>query len=211
MTTVPVPVDGEASIDPEPGKVVVFGWSGTLEDTIERLHERADPAAGQRVDGYDGRVRQLGALELTCETCALHCCELLASLSVHLRKRDDATVDAEELEDLEVLLGLRSPSFPLVDDEQACRGVAGTHHHRGNESFMTGDVDERCDVSGGESRRRESEVEGHAPSARRRQAVGVHAGENSDECRLTMVDMTGRRNHRHRFVTVFSEVASNVS
>ena len=56
--------DGEASIDPEPGKVVVFGWSGTLEDTIERLHERADPAAGQRVDGYDGRVRQLGALEL---------------------------------------------------------------------------------------------------------------------------------------------------
>ena len=116
---------------------------------------------------------------------------------VDLGQGDDAVADAEELEDAQVLLGLRLPALGGGDDEQAGVDGADAGEHVAQEPDVTGHVDEadrprrRAAVVG------EAEVDRQAAPLLLVEAVGVGAGQGEDERRLAVVDVAGGRDDPH--------------
>ena len=62
---------------------------------------------------------------------------------VDLRQRDHTALDAEQLQDLHVLEGLRARAFAGIDDEQEEIDPGRARHHRAHEALVAGDVDHR--------------------------------------------------------------------
>ncbi len=108
-----------------------------------------------------------------------------------LRERHDTVTDAEQLEDPEVLLGLRLPSLGGGHDEEAGVHCADAGEHVGQEPDVPGHVDEADALARRQGRRSEPEVDRQAAPLLLVPAVGVGAGEGLDEGRLAVVDVTG--------------------
>ena len=68
--------------------------------------------------------------------------ERLVVDEVALRERDDPAVDAEDVEDLQVLLGLRLPPLVGRDDEQHQADRPDAGEHVADEPLVARDVDE---------------------------------------------------------------------
>ena len=100
-------------------------------------------------------------------------------------------LDAEQLEDPQVLLGLRLPAFGGRHHEQAGIDRADPGQHVLEEAHVAGHVDER-DASAGRQRGvGEAEVDGEPAPLLLVEAVGVGAGQRQDERRLAVVDVAG--------------------
>ncbi len=112
---------------------------------------------------------------------------------IDLREGDHPVRDPEQLEDAQMLLALRLPSFGRGDDEQAGVYRTDAREHVLDEAHVARDVDERDTRAGRQRRPREPEVDGEAASLLLLEPIGIGAGECEDEGRLAVIDVTGGR------------------
>lgn len=116
--------------------------------------------------------------------------------SIAFGDSDDAASDAEEIENLYMLHGLRHDAVIGGHDDQ--REVDATHasEHVANVTFVAGHVDEpdrravlRWPIG-------ETQVDGDAACAFFRQPIGRHSGERPDQRGFAVIDVTcGRDEH----------------
>ena len=117
---------------------------------------------------------------------------------VRLGDDDDRGRDAEEVEDVEVLLRLRLPA--LVGRHHEDGGVDGADacQHVADEPLVTRDVDDPHLPARRQLQPGEAQVNGETPTLLLLEAVRVDAGQRLDERALAVVDVTGCRNDVHR-------------
>ncbi len=117
---------------------------------------------------------------------------------VGLGQRDHPVRDAEQLEDAQMLLALRLPSFRRRDDEEARIDRTDSREHVLDEADVAGHVHER-DVRAGRQRGpREAEVDREPAPLLLLESVWVGAGQREDERGLAVVDVAGSRDDAGR-------------
>ena len=114
---------------------------------------------------------------------------------VHLGEDDHAALDLEQIEDRQVLDGLRHRPFVGGDDEQRGVDAADAGQHVLDEPLVTGDVDDADRLPVRQRQPGETEVDRHRPRLFLGQAIGIDAGERLYEGRLAVVDVSGRADH----------------
>jgi len=111
--------------------------------------------------------------------------------------RHDAALDAQELDDGEVLDGLRHDAVVGGHHEQEEVDAGGAGHHGAHEALVAGDVDHADPPAAGQLELGVAELDRDAALALFAQPVGVRAGQPGDERRLAVVDVP-RRTERER-------------
>src|SRR6266568_4424110 len=104
----------------------------------------------------------------------------------------------------EMLLGLGSPALIGSDDEQdGGRGPRASEHVR-DVTLVPGNVDEghigvgvAIAIAAAERHPAESEIYGHPAADLVGPPIGFHSGQRPHQRGLTVIDMTGGRNHVH--------------
>jgi hypothetical protein len=108
-------------------------------------------------------------------------------------------LDAEKLQDREMLVRLRPCAFLRVDHEQEQVDAARPGDHRAHEPLVARHVDEREPAAVRQLERRVPEIDRDAALAFLRQAIRVLPGQCPDEPRLAVVDVAGGADGRgHR-------------
>ena len=147
-------------------------------------------------DSDDGR---------SCEECAadllldLEHCELapVVIAEVGFGEGDHAVAESDVLENAEMLLGLRHPTFSYVDSQDARMDSSDAGQHVRDEADVPGNVDE-CDAFAiGQCHVRETEVDRETAPSLFLPSIRVDTGEGADESRLSMIDMSGRGEDPH--------------
>jgi len=110
-----------------------------------------------------------------------------------LGESDHAVVDAEQREDLEVLLALGHPALAGRDDEEGNVHCPHPGQHVLDEADVTGDVDEPDLGPRRQRRERETQVDGQPPRLLLGQTVRVGAGEGQHQRRLAVIDVARGR------------------
>ena len=140
--------------------------------------------------GDDGRALDAGAREQLLDVGA-HELEPLLVGEVGLRERDDAALDAEQVDDREVLARLRHDAVVGGDHEQHDVDAGRAGDHLAHELLVAGHVDDAHRAPARQLELREAELDGDAALLLLRQAVGIGAGERLDERGLAVVDVPG--------------------
>jgi hypothetical protein len=187
----------EGPVDPEAGPAAVERGRGAGQQPVERGPEVVETPAGRGVHldhvgrGQERPAHVVGDVEPGDRN------RLLVD-GGDLRDRHDATLDAEQFEDAEVLLALWLPALTGVDHEQA--GVDRTHtgQHVLEEPDVAGHVDEGHGPPARQRAPGEAEVDGEAPGLLLGQAVGVGPGQAADQRGLPVVDVAGGGDDVHR-------------
>ena len=104
---------------------------------------------------------------------------------------EDAAARAEQMEDVEMLLGLRHHAVVGGDGEEHEVDAVGAGEHVADEALMAGDIDDAGAGAVGKGEVGEAEVDRDAAFLFFLEAVGVLAGESFDERGLAVVDMAG--------------------
>ena len=100
--------------------------------------------------------------------------------------------DLQQIENLQMLMGLGHDPFVAVDHQQNQVDAADTGQHVVDEFFVAGNVNHPGMVAIGQVKRREAEVNGDAALLFFFEAVGLNAGQRLDQLGFTMVNVTGR-------------------
>ena len=190
MTTVPAPeivntrsTNNRARVSREaapPRQHVVERRPEIVESLVRSSPRRGPP-----------RHLQRGALEPLADL-LLREIERLVVDEIPLRQRDDTALDAEHVQDREVLLGLPAPALVRGDDEQDETDGPDAGQHVRDEPLVSGDVDEADLAPGGELAPGVAEVDREAAPLLFLPAVRIHPGEAHDQRRLAVVDVAGR-------------------
>ncbi len=187
------PADGEDPVDEEPGPGVGRSLD-TCQQFAQRCPDLLDPVARRRCDRDDRRVLQARAGDPLGHVVDRHLEGLLID-DVGLRHRDHASLDAQHVEDLQMLLGLRLP--PLVgghhEQDEPHRTDAGEHVR--DEALVTGNVDEPHVAAARQFAPGVPEVDRETPPLLLGEPIRVHAGEGGDQRRLAVVDVAGGGDH----------------
>ena len=101
------------------------------------------------------------------------------------------SVDPEQLDDREVLHGLRHDAVVGGDDEQEEVDAGRPGHHGAHEALVAGDVDDAEPATAGEIELGVAQLDRDAAFALLAQAVGVLAGQQRDQRGLAVVDVAG--------------------
>ena len=110
---------------------------------------------------------------------------------VHLGDDEQGGAHAQEMDDVQVLLGLRHDAVVRGHREEHQIDAVGAGQHVADEALVAGHVD---DARLGAVRQRqvgEPQVDGDAAFLLLLEAVGVLAGKGLDQARLTVVDVAG--------------------
>jgi hypothetical protein len=111
---------------------------------------------------------------------------------VDLRDRDQPARHPEQMEDVEVLLGLRHDAVVRRDDEQRHVDAVRPSEHVADEALVPGDVDDAGPLAAGEIEMREAEVDRDAALLLLLQAIRVLPGEGAHQRGLPVIDVSGR-------------------
>src|SRR5262249_48640456 len=103
----------------------------------------------------------------------------------------DRAPDAEQMQDVEMLLGLRHHAVVGGDGEEDEIHAVRAREHVADEALVAGHVDDAGALAVGVEPG-EAEVDRDAARLLLLEAHGVLAGERADERRLPVVDVTGR-------------------
>ena len=117
---------------------------------------------------------------------------------VGLGQRDHAVPHAEQLEDREVLDGLRHHAVVGGDDQQEEVDARRAGDHGAHEALVPGHVDHAQPRAPGQRQLGVAELDGDAALLLLAQPVGVLAGEGGDERRLAVVDVPGGAERERR-------------
>ena len=127
----------------------------------------------------------------------------LEQLLVHevgLGQRHDPVAHAQQLDDGEVLDGLRHHAVVGGDDQQEEVDAGRPGHHGAHEALVARHVDDAQPGARRQLQLRVAELDGDAALLLLAQPVGVLAGEPRDERRLAVVDVTGGAEGQRRTV-----------
>ena len=189
-------LDREHAVDVQACASVV-GRPGAVEHRVERRRQRFDAFAGLRGHREDRRAGEAGVGDVFADLLRRQV-ERLVVDEVALRERDHASAHAEDVEDLQVLLGLRLPPLVGRDHEQHEPDRTDAGEHVADESLVPRDVDEADLATGREHAPRVAEIDREAAALLLRPAVGVDARQPDDQRRLAVVDVAGRRDDPER-------------
>ena len=161
-----------AAVSDEAGAQVIHALSGQRRNRQDfgALKHRSD---GRRPD-LPGDSRQA-----------------LGSDEVGLRQGHKAALDAEQVDDRQMLARLRLDPVICCDREQGEIDPACPGHHGVDEALMARHVDETEHSPGLQRQIGEAEIDGDAPRLLLLQPVAVDPGQRFDQCGLAMVDMAG--------------------
>ena len=178
----------EAAIDREPGKA-----GGALAALAERQQPRLELV--DAVAGEGGHRHDLGTLERGRGKQRLdfgHAVQDLVVVGeIGLGERHQAAIEAQEVDDLKMLDGLRLDALRRRHDEQRCIDAGGTGQHVVHEALMAGHVDEAQLAPVSQVAVGIAEIDGDAARLLFLQAIGIDAGQRFHQRGLAMVDMTG--------------------
>ena len=151
--------------------------------------ELVDALSGQRRDRHDLRALERGRGEQRLDLG--HALEDLVVVGqVGLGQRHDAAVEAQQVDDLQMLDGLRLDAFRRRHDEQGGVDAGGAGQHVVHEALMARHIDETQLPAVAQVAVGIAEIDGDAARLLFLQAIGVDAGQRFDERGLAMVDMT---------------------
>jgi hypothetical protein len=117
---------------------------------------------------------------------------------IDLGQHDDAAAHTHELEDPQVLLGLRLPSLVRRHHEQARVHRAHPGQHVLDEPHVPWDIYERDGHSRRADHLREAQVDRQPSPPLLGEPIGLHPREPPDQHRLAMIHMAGSSGHMHR-------------
>ena len=138
----------------------------------------------------DRRARQSRAIGEQFDFVA-HFSEARRIDEVGLGDEKDAAPDAEQMEDVQMLLALRHHAVVGRDGEQHQVDAMRARQHVADEALMAGDVDDARARAVGQGEVGEAQVDRDPALLFFLEAVGVLAGQRLDQRGLAMVDMTG--------------------
>ena len=115
--------------------------------------------------------------------------------AVSLRNHAYAATDREQIDDVQVLDGLRHDAVVRRDDQHDVIDAAYAREHVAHESLVSGNIDETDGVVMRCLPVREAEIYRNAACLFLGQPVGVDAGQRFDERRLAVIDVTCRRDN----------------
>ena len=116
----------------------------------------------------------------------------LGSDEIGLGECDDAVLQAEEIEDLQMLARLRHRPVVGGDDQQDEIDADGAGEHVVHEALMAGHVDEAQGLAALDRPIGEADVDGDAARLLFGQTVGVDSRERPHQRRLPVIDVAGR-------------------
>ena len=195
VTTVPAPLMvNDRSIQSRTGALAAGAGSLMAADQADEGGlEVVEPLAGHRADtdrfdGAEAGPRDLGA-GLPGRRGGVG--------QVGAGDDQEAVADAEGVHGRQVLGGLRHPAAVGRHHEHDGGNRAEPGEHVRDESLVPRDVDERQPLPRRECHPGVAEVDGHAPAAFLRPAVGFHPGERADERGLAVVHVPRGRDDVH--------------
>ena len=108
---------------------------------------------------------------------------------IGLREDDNAPPDAKQIEDRQMLQGLRFDAVVGRDRQQSKVDPACAGQHRVHEALVAWHIDEAEDLAVGSRQIRKAEIDRDPPRLFFFQAIAIDAGQGFDQCRLAVVDM----------------------
>ena len=185
-------LDREHAVDVQAGAPVALGLGGAGEHRVERDDELVEPLAGRGRARDDRSTFERGALDAFGHL-GSGALEPRRVDEVALGERDHRAVRAEDVDDLEVFLGLRLPTLVRRDHEQHQADRSDAGEHRADEPLVPRHVDEPELASRGERAPRVPELDRQAPALLLVETIGVHPGQTHDQARLAVIDVAGGR------------------
>ncbi len=149
-----------------------------------------EAGAGRRRDLDDRRAGERGAFRQQLDLVA-HVADARGVGEVGLGDDEDAAAGAEQVEDVEMLLGLRHHAVVGRHGEQHEIDAVGAGEHVADEALVAGDVDDAGAGVVGQGEVGEAEIDRDAALFFFLEAVGVLAGERLDERGLAVIDVAG--------------------
>jgi len=189
----------ERSVDGQAGSRQIAPRRCGAEDRLQRREELLEPSPRRRGDVDDRSVGERRARERGADLRADEGRPLVVD-EIALAEDDHASLDAEQLEDREVLPGLGHDALIRGHDEHDRVDTADAGEHVADEVLMARHVDDAHVRAAGKREPGEAQVDGHPALAFFAQAVGVDAGERVNERGLAVVDVAGRSDDADRRV-----------
>ena len=130
--------------------------------------------------------------------------------AIALRHDDQAAINPEQGEDLEMLSRLRHDTLVGGDDEKRDVDAGGARDHRPHQALMPRHVDEADCLIVRAGHVREAEVDRDAARLLFLQAIGVDAGQRADERGLAVVDVA-RCTDDHALAAAASSTCASIA
>ena len=181
---------GERTIDREPETLRRRPRPDGVRGVEQLLAQCVDAVAGHGRDRNDLGALQAGALQELRDV-GQNFRLLLRRGEIDLGERDDAAGDAEQIDDGEMLAGLRHDAVVGGDHQQHEIDAGGAGQHVVDEFLVPRHVDE---AEHGAVRRRqigEAEIDGNAARLFFLEPVGIDAGQRAHQRGLAVIDVAG--------------------
>ena len=200
---------GKHSVDPKPGPLAVDRGGCRSEQFVNGDGHVVHANTVDRIDREDGSALQKGARCLLGDIEPGELDEIVVGLA-HLGERDETVFETQQVEDAEVLLGLRLPALGGRNNEDASVHRPHAGQHVLEEPHVAGNVYERHPAARRQGSGRKAEVNGQSPFFLLGQPVGVGAGQGAYEGALTVVDVAGGGDDVHQPGPLVDEAAQSV-
>ena len=187
------PGDRERAVDVQPGASQVPPGLGVGQDLIDgggQLRQALPRLAGYR---EHPRAFEGGALEDVLDV-GDDQLEPVVVDQVLLGDDGEPAVDSQQVDDRQVLAGLRHHRLVGGDYEQCEVYAADSGQHVVDEPLVAGNVDDADLVAAGQAHPGEAQVDGHAPLLLLAETVGVDPGQCLNKGGLAVVDVPGCAN-----------------
>ena len=188
--------DGEAAVDGEAGTAQVLPGVGLIQDAVHGFFQFVQAIAGVGGDADHGAAL---------EGCAFQGVFNLGFDQFHqffidqisLGDHHQAAGDLQDIEDSQMLPGLRHDAF-IGGHDQQCE-VDGAHagQHVFDKSLVAGNVDDADFPSAGQFHPGETQVNGHFPGFLFGEAVRIDAGQRFNQGGFAVVHMSGGAYYVH--------------
>ena len=150
--------------------------------------ELVDPLPGQRRDRHDLRALERGRSQQRLDLGHAFQ-DLVVVGQVGLGERHDAALEAQQVDDLQMLDGLRLDAFGRRHDQQGGIDAGGAGQHVVHEALVARHVDEAELPAVAQVAVGVAEIDGDAARLLFLQAIGIDAGQRFDERGLAVIDM----------------------
>ena len=163
---------------------------------MQQLPQRVDILTRESRDRQDGHARRNSSPELLLD--APICIFALRGLyQVDLARNNDDALYVEKVRNGEMLERLRHDAFAGIHDEQQKLHSRRAGQHIVQEALVPRHIDDAALGSVVETKMGEAEIERHAPRLLLLPAIGIRSGQRLDECRFSVIDVSGRSNDVH--------------
>ena len=186
----------ERTIDPQARSTPVCGGGNTFHQPIQSGRQGIDAPAVGHVDEYGLRLGQKCPINVLAHFESGQFEDLIVH-ETNFGQSHHAVGNAEELENPQMLLGLRHPPLRGGDDKEAGIDLADAGKHVLEKPPMPRHVHKADLAARFERGRCKPQIDCHPPGLLFLPAIGVGTGEGPDKCGLAVVNVAGGRNYPH--------------